>query len=104
MRTAVIFLLSLLFWSVTISIEYGNRHSSTTFAARTCPEDVNGEILLDFLHTGRINGIRDNGHMLIVGLPSDRETLPSDMQQKTYEAIACYAKAQQRSLQIIETP
>ena len=104
MHFGLIVFLSLLLWSVTISIEYGNRYSPTTSAVRTCPEEVNGEILLDYLHTGRILGIRDNGHMLTVGLTSHWATLPSDIQQETYEAVACYAKTQQRTFQIIGTP
>ncbi|MDH3504490.1 MAG: hypothetical protein OEM58_08180 [Nitrospirota bacterium] len=104
MRFAFIFLLSLLLWSVTISIEYGNRNSNLTSATQSCPEEVNGEVLLDYLHTGRINGIRDNGHMLTVGLSSHWATLSSDIQQETYEAVSCYAKAQQRTFQVIETP
>lgn len=104
MRLALIIFLSLLFWSMTISIEYGNRNPSTPSAAQACSGEVNGEVLLDYLYRGRIKGIRDNGHILIVGLTSDWATLPSDIQQETDEAIACYAKSQQRTLQVIETP
>ncbi|HNP59538.1 MAG TPA: hypothetical protein PKM72_01790 [Nitrospirales bacterium] len=104
MRLAIIFFLSLLFWSVTISIEYGNRNTNTTFTAQACSGEVNGDVLLDYLQIGRIKGIRDNGRILTVGLTSDWATLPSDIQQKTYEAVACYAKTQQRTLQVIETP
>jgi hypothetical protein len=103
MRFVLIFLSSLLFWSMTISIEYGNRNPSTTSAAQACSGEVNGEVLLDYLHIGRIKGIRDNGQILTVGLPSDWATLTPDIQQETYEAVACYAKTQQRKLQIIET-
>ncbi|MBA3613393.1 MAG: hypothetical protein H0W49_10895 [Nitrospirales bacterium] len=104
MRLALIFLLSLLFWSVTISIEYGNRNTNSTSAAQACLGEVNGKILLDYLHIGRIMGIRDNGHILTVGLTSDWATLPSEIQRETYEAVACYAKRHQRILQVIETP
>jgi hypothetical protein len=103
MRFLLIFLSSLLFWSMTISIEYGNRNPSTTSTAQACSVEVNGEILLDYLFIGRIKGIRDNGHILTVGLPSDWASLPPDVQQETYEAVTCYAKTQQRTLQVIET-
>ncbi len=76
----------------------------TTSATPACSGEVDGEILLDYLYIGRIMGIRDNGHILTVGLPSHWATLPSDIQQETYEAVACYAKTQQRTFQIIETP
>lgn len=104
MRLALIFLLWIPFWLVTISIEHGNRNSNSTSAAQACSGEVNGEILLDYLDIGRIKGIRDNGHTLTVGLTSDWATLPSDIQQETYNAVACYAKTQQRTLQVIETP
>lgn len=102
MRFVLIFLSGLLFWSMTISIEYGNRNPSTTSAAQACSGEIDGEILLDYLYTGRIKGIRDNGHVLTVGLPSDWTSLPSNVQQETYEAVACYAKTQQRRLLFIE--
>lgn len=104
MRFLLFFLASLLFWSMTISIEYRNRNPSTTSTAQACAGETNGDALLDYLYIGRIKGIRDNGHILTVGLPSDWTSLPPDVQQETYEAVACYAKTQQRILQVIETP
>ena len=103
MRFVLIFLSSLFFWSMTISIEYGDRNPGTTSMAQACSGEANGEVLLDYLYVGRIKGIRDNGHILTIGLPSDWTSLPSDVQQETYEAVACYAKTQQRTLQVIET-
>jgi hypothetical protein len=104
MRFARIVLLSLLFWSATISIDFGNRNISTIAAAQPCSGEVDGDVLLDYLSMGRILGIRDNGHKLIVGLPSDWAALPSAIQQETYKAVACYAKRQQRTFQMIKIP
>ncbi len=103
MRFLLIFLSILLLWSLTISIKYENRNPSTTSTAQACSREGSGEILLDYLYRGRIKGIRDNGRILTVGLPSDWASLPSDIHQETYKTVACYAKTQQRTLQIIET-
>lgn len=103
MRFVLIFLSSLFFWSMTISIEYGDRNPGTTSMAQACSGEANGEVLLDYLYIGRIKGIRDNGHILTIGLPSDWTSLPSNVQHETYEAVACYAKTQRRTLQVMET-
>jgi hypothetical protein len=104
MRFALFFFLGLLLWAGTVSINYGNRTSSTSSAVLSCSESGDGETLLDYLHTGRITGIRDNGQMLTVGLTPQWSTLSADIQHGTYEAIACYARAQQRAFQFIPTP
>jgi hypothetical protein len=101
MRFTVFFLVGLLLWAGTVSINYGNRSSSTSSAVLSCAENREGETLLDYLHKERIMGIRDNGQMLTVGLAPQWTDLPSDIQDATYEAIACYAKAQQREFQFI---
>lgn len=104
MRFVLFFLLGLLLWAGSVSINYGNRTSNTTSAVLSCSEKGNGETLLDYLHTGRITGIRDNGQILTVGLTPQWSALPSDIQHGTYEAVACYAKAQQRAFQFFEAP
>jgi hypothetical protein len=104
MRFALFFFLGLLLWAGTVSINYGNRTSSTSSAVLSCSESGDGETLLDYLYTGRITGIRDNGQMLTVGLTPQWSTLSADFQHGTYEAIACYARAQQRAFQFISTP
>jgi hypothetical protein len=104
MRFALFFLLGLLLWAGTVSINYGNRTSNTASAVLSCSEESDGETLLDYLHTGRISGIRDNGQILTIGLTPQWSTLPSDIQHDTFEAVVCYAKAQQRAFQFIEAP
>jgi hypothetical protein len=104
MRFGLFFLVGLLLWAGTVSINYGSRTSSTPPTVLSCSGKDDGETLLDYLHTGTITGIRDNGHILTVGLPSQWSTLPSDIQHGAHEAVACYARAQQRALQFIETP
>lgn len=104
MRFALFFFLGLLLWAGTVSIHYDNRTSSTSSAGPFCSESDDGKILLDYLHTGRITGIRDNGQMLTVGLTPEWATLSIDRQHGTYEAVACYARAQQRAFQLISTP
>ncbi len=104
MRFALFFFLGLLLWAGTVSIHYGNRTFSTSSDGPSCSESDDGEILLDYLHTGRITGIRDNGQMLTVGLTPEWATLSIDRQHGTYEAVACYARAQQRAFQFISTP
>lgn len=103
MRFTVFFLLGLLLWAGTISINYGNRSSSSSSAVLSCSEHREAETLLDYLHTERITGIRDNGQMLTVGLAPQWSALPPDIQDATYKAIACYARAQQREFQFIGT-
>jgi hypothetical protein len=104
MRVILFFLLGLFLWAGTVSINYGNRTSNTASAVLSCSEKDDKETLLDYLHTGRITGIRDNGQVLTVGLTPQWATLPSDIQHSTYEAVVCYANAQQRAFKIIETP
>ncbi|KPK24919.1 MAG: hypothetical protein AMK69_15485 [Nitrospira bacterium SG8_3] len=104
MRLTIFFLLGLLLWAGTVSINYGNRISNTNSAVLSCSEKGDGETLLAYLHTGRITGIRDNGQILTVGLTPQWSTLPSDIQHGTYKAVACYAKTQQRAFQFIKTP
>lgn len=104
MRFTIFFLLGLLLWAGTVSINYGPRTSSTTSAAPFCPEKGVGETLLDYLQIGRITGIRDNGRILTIGLTPHWSTLPSDVQYDTYKIVGCYARAQRRAFQLIETP
>jgi len=104
MRFIPFFLLGILLWAGTVSINYGDRNSHTTSGIPSCSEAGAGETLLDYLHTGTIAGIRDNGQILTVGLTPQWATLPSDIQHDTYEAVACYARAQRRAFQFIETP
>ena len=104
MRFVLFFLLGLLLWAGTVSINYGNRASTTSSAVLSCSEKGDGATLLDYLHTGRITGIKDNGQILTVGLTPQWSALPSDIQHRTYEAIVCYARAQRRALQFIESP
>jgi hypothetical protein len=104
MRFALFFFLSLFLWAGTVSINYGNRTSGTSSAGSSCSESGDGETLLDYLRTGRITGIRDNGQMLTVGLTPQWASLSADRQHGTYETVACYARAQQRAFQFISTP
>ena len=104
MRFALFFLLGLLLWAGTVSINYGNRVSRTSSAVQSCSEKRDKETLLDYLQTGKITGIRDNGQILTIGLNPQWAALPSDIQHGTYEAVACYARAQQRTFQFIKTP
>jgi hypothetical protein len=104
MRIALFFLLSLLFWAGTVSINYGNRTSNTTSPVLSCSEKGDGEMLLNHLQTGKITGIKDNGQILTVGLTPHWSTLPPNIQRDTHEAVACYARAQQRAFQFIEIP
>ena len=104
MRFALFFLLGLLLWAGTVSINHGNRASNTSSAVLSCSEKGDGATLLDYLYTGRITGIKDNGQILTVGLTPQWSALSSDLQRRTYEAVVCYARAQQRALQFIETP
>ncbi len=69
----------------------------------SCSENGNGKTILEFLHTRKIVGIRDNGHVLTIGLSPEWSTLPSTIQSNTIEALVCYAKAQQRTYQIVAT-
>lgn len=103
MRFTVCLLLGLLLWGGTVSINYVNRSSSNSSGVLSCLEHREGEALLDYLHTERITGISDNGQMLTVGLAPQWSALSSDIQDATYEAIACYARAQQREFQFIGT-
>ena len=104
MRFVFFLWVGLLLWAGTVSINYGSRTSGTPSTVLSCSGKNDGETLLDYLRTGTITGIRDNGHILTVGLPLKWSTLPSDLQHDTHEALACYAKAQLRALQFIETP
>jgi len=104
MRFVLFFLVGFLLWAGTVSINYGSRTSNTASTVLSCSGKEDGETLLGHLYTGTITGIRDNGHILTVGLTSQWSTLPSDIQHDAHEAVACYARAQQRALQFIETP
>lgn len=104
MRVAFFSLLSLLFWAGTVSINYGNRTSSPTSQGQSCSEKGNGEILLNHLQTGRILRIKDNGQILTVVLTSHWSTLPPNIQYDIYEAVDCYARAQQQTFQFTEIP
>jgi hypothetical protein len=104
MRFVFFFLVGLLLWAGTVSINYGSRTSGTPSTILSCSGKEDGETLLDYLHTGRITGIRDNGHILTISLTPQWSTLPTDIQHHTQEAVACYARAQQRDWQFIGTP
>lgn len=104
MRSAIFFLSTLLLWAGTISIHLGNRPPSTSLSTFSCANTGEGTLLLNHLHMGRITTIRDNGQILTVGLSSQWSTLPSEAQNSTYKAVACYARAQQRAFRIIEIP
>jgi len=80
MRLTLFFLLGLLLWAGTVSINYGNRTSNTASAVLSCSEKGEGETLLAYLHTGRITRIRDNGQVLTVSLTPQWSALPSDVQ------------------------
>lgn len=104
MRFTLFFLLGLFLWAGTVSINRGNQPPTTTSTLLSCSEKGYGEILLNYLLTGKITGIRDNGQILTVGLTHEWSTLPSATQHGTYEAVVCYAKAQQRAFKFIEVP
>jgi hypothetical protein len=70
----------------------------------SCPEKGEGETLLNYLYTGSISTIRDNGRTLTIGLSPHWSTLPSGVRNDTYQAVACYAQSQQRAFHLTEAP
>jgi hypothetical protein len=104
MRLGLFSLSTLFLWAGTVSLHFGDPPRTTSPPTVSCFNKGAGETLLTFLQTGRIKAIRDNGRILTIGLSSQWSSLPLDAQYGTYEAVACYAKSQQRAFQLIEIP
>lgn len=102
MQRLLLFLATFLLWSGTVSIRVNDQSLSSAFPS--CSTESVGPVLLEYFYAERISHIHDNGRVLTI-IPSPQwPALPSGVQHATYQAIACYARSQHRTFQLVQQP
>jgi len=104
MRVTLFFIVGLFLWAGTVSIKYPQQSSTVTASSGpVCSGHSEGDQLMDALKMGNIRSIHDNGQILAIGLPPEWANFPANVQQHTYETVACYAQSQHRPFQFLIT-
>jgi len=102
MRLAFFIALGAFLWAGTVSIKYPQQSSTiATSSGHICSDQAHGDLLMTYLKIGTITSIHDNGRILTIGLSPKWRNLSSNTQQKTYDAVICYAQSQHRPYQFL---
>ena len=100
MRNAFLILVALFIWSGSISIYFRPQPilpSPSSQSSCSNPSSY-GEALMETLRRGNLIAIRDDGHVLTVGLSANWAALSTEEQQTTVYRVRCYAQSQNRQL------
>ena len=104
MRFVLFFILGVILWAGTVSIKFPQQSFTVTASSGpTCSGQSHGERLMEYLTRGTISSILDNGRILTISLSPEWANLPSNVQQKAYDTVACYAQSQHLPFRFLVT-
>jgi len=102
MRFIIYVGIGILVWAGTISIYYPKSPSKATASPTlACSGKSEGHDLLNQLKEGNLTSINDTGNILTISLSPKWKGLSPTTQQKAYQAVVCYANAQNRNFRLI---
>ena len=102
MRFILFFIIGIILWAGTVSIQFPQQSSTVTASSGpTCSGKSDGDRLMEYLMRGTITTILDNGQILTISLSPEWDKFPHNMQQKTYDTVVCYAQSQRRPFQLL---